>query len=148
MESILIDGEQPHRALTSTLLTNLVSISANSSPVTRIRLSLVRPTFCVTPQFKDNATERVAPGWHRRPGLPQPGVAVPQSLSAEGIPDSDTDHVGPRSLSDGPGKPHLGRQLRGSGSHHISQGATLLPFLGRFLREYIYFSFFSLFYLP
>lgn len=89
--------------------------------------------------LSDNAGERAAPRRqqrHRRPGVPEPGVAVPQPVPTQGVPDPDEDHAGSRSLSDGPGQSHPGRQLRGSGSHHITQSPALLSLLGRFLREY------------
>lgn len=90
--------------------------------------------------FSDNAGERAAPRRrqqrHRRPGLPEPGVAVPQPVPTEGVSHPDEDHAGSGSLSDGPGESHPGRQLRGSGSHHITQSPALLSLLGRFLCEY------------
>lgn len=94
--------------------------------------------FVVT--FSDNAGERAAPRRrqqrHRRPGVPEPGVAVPQPVSPKGVPDPDEDHAGSGGLSDGLGESHPGRQLRGSGSHHITPSPALLSLLGRFLREY------------
>lgn len=89
--------------------------------------------------FSDNAGERAAPRrqqWHRRPGVPEPRVAVPQPVPAKGVPDPDEDHAGSGSLSDGPGESHPGRQLRGSGSNHITQSPALVSLLGRFLCEY------------
>ncbi|KAK2853968.1 hypothetical protein Q5P01_006629 [Channa striata] len=70
---------------------------------------------------------------HRRPGVPEPGVAVPQPVPTQGIPDPDEDHAGSGSLSDGPGEPDPGRQLCGSGSHHIAQSPALVSLLGWFL---------------
>jgi len=92
---------------------------------------------CVVP-FSDNASERAAPRrqQHRRPGLPEPRVAVPQPVPAQGVPDPDQDHAGSGSLSDGPRESHPGRQLRGSGSHHVTQSPALVSLLGRFLCEY------------
>lgn len=86
--------------------------------------------------LSDNAGERAAPRRQQRygrPGVPEPGVAVPQPVSTEGVPDPNPDHAGPGGLSNGPGESHPGRQLRGSGSHHVTQGPALLPLLGRFL---------------
>lgn len=103
---------------------------------TQLHLSFVR---LVVP-LSDNAGERAAPRRqqrHGRPGVPEPRVTVPQLVSTEGVPDPDPDHAGPGGLSDGPGESHPGGQLRGSGSHHITQGPTLLSLLGWFLCEYI-----------
>lgn len=88
--------------------------------------------------LSDHAGERAAPRrqQHGRPGVPEPRVAVPQPVPAEGVPDPDQDHAGTRGLSDGPGESHPGRQLRGSGSHHLPQSPPLVPLLGRFLCEY------------
>ena len=87
--------------------------------------------------FGDNAGERAAPRWRRRrPGIPEPGVVIPQPVPAEGVPDPHEDHAGSGGLSDGPGESHPGGELRGSGSHHITQSPALMSLLGRFLCEY------------
>lgn len=102
-------------------------------------LSLTAAALFVVPS-SDNAGERAAPRWwqqqrHRRPGVPEPGVAVAKPLSPKGVPDPDEDHAGSGGLSDGLGQSHPGRQLRGSGSHHITQSPALLSLLGRFLSK-------------
>lgn len=91
--------------------------------------------------FSDNAGECAAPRRqqrHRRPGVPEPSVVVPQPVPAEGVPDPDEDHAGFGSLSDGVGESNPGRQLRSFGSHHFTQSPTLLPLLGWFFCEYNY----------
>lgn len=89
--------------------------------------------------FSDNAGKCAAPRRqqrHQRPGIPKPGVVVPQPVPTKGVPDQDEDHAGSGSLSDGPGESHPGRQLRGSGSHHITKSSALLSLLGWLLSEY------------
>lgn len=91
--------------------------------------------------FSDNAVERAAPRRQqrhrrRRPGVPEPRVAVPQPVPPQGVPDPDEDHAGSGSLSDGPRESDPGRQLRGSGAHDIAQSPALVSLLGRFLCEY------------
>lgn len=87
-----------------------------------------------------NAGERAAPRRrqqrHGRPGVLEPRVVVPQPVPTKGVPDPNEDHAGSGSLSDGPGESHPGRQLRGSGSHHITKSPALMSLLGRFLCEY------------
>lgn len=88
--------------------------------------------------LSDDAGERAAPRRrqrHRRPRVPESGVPVPQLVPTKRVPDPHEDHAGSGSLSDGPGEPHPRRELRGAGSHHITQSPTLLPLLGRFLSE-------------
>lgn len=88
----------------------------------------------------NHAAERAVPQRRQQrrrwPGLLEPRVAVPQPVPAQGVPDPDEDHAGSRCLSDGPGEPHPGRQLCGSGSHHLTQGPALVSVLGGLLREY------------
>lgn len=90
--------------------------------------------MCVVP-FSHNAGERAPPRRHRGPGVPEPRVAVPQSVPPQGVPDPHEDHAGSGGLSDGPGESHPGRELRGAGSHHVTQGPAFVSLLGWFLCE-------------
>lgn len=91
--------------------------------------------------LSNHAAERAVPRRRQQrrrwPGRLEPCVAVPQPVPAQGVPDTDEDHAGSGCLSDGPGEPHPGRQLRGSGSHHLSQGPALVSVLGGLLCEYM-----------
>lgn len=87
--------------------------------------------------FRDHAGERAAPRRrHRRPGITQPGVVIPQPVPAQREPDSDADHAGFGGLSDGPGESYPGGELHGSGAHHVLQSPAFMPVLGRIFGEY------------
>lgn len=139
--SILIDGNHPRRSLTSSGSVYQRSEGRKPQNTPRLRVCGCHcPPSCALSHRCDHAAERAVPRRRQRrrrwTGLVEPRVAVPQPVPAQGVPDADEDHAGSGCLSDGPGEPHPGRQLRSPGSHHLTQGPTLVSVLGGFLGEY------------
>ena len=155
--SLLIDGNHPRRSLTSSCSVyqraggeeEEEEEEAGGGGRQQPRKRTAAPRLWTSLSFLassvaalgHHAAERAVPRprqqRRRWPGLLEPRIAVPQPVTAQGVPDTDEDHAGSGCLSDGPGEPHPGRELCGSGSHHLTQGPPLVSVLGGLLCEYM-----------